>query len=70
MYRKNLPVWERVLRAGLAVALLIYALVFATSALLTTAAVVSAALIAVTGVVGYCPMCAIAGRRFLAKRDA
>jgi hypothetical protein len=64
--------WERVLRAALAMALLIYALLFATSALLSAVAVVSAVAVAVTGAVGYCPMCAIAGRKVLdhAKHDA
>lgn len=72
VYRKNLPVWERVVRAALAVALIGYALWFAPSALLSAVAGVSAIMVAVTGAVGYCPMCAIAGRRVIghAKHDA
>lgn len=62
LYMKNLPTWERLARliAGvLAVAASLY-LFAGTTAILLAA---SAAGIALTGLVGFCPMCALVGRR-------
>jgi len=61
-YVKNVPGWERALRLVLGAAAAGFALyTFAgpTGWLLAG----SAAGIAVTGLVGFCPMCAMAGRR-------
>lgn len=65
LYRKNLPLWERVLRATLGVALIVYVALFASSLLPVGIAVCSGLVLAITGMFGYCPMCAIAGRKFI-----
>jgi hypothetical protein len=66
-YAKNLPAWERSLRVllAVAVALLAGALLPAPGRWVAAAA---ALVFGVTGVVGFCPMCALAGRR-LANRS-
>lgn len=68
-YVKNLPTWERALRIGAACLMALGAWYFRDSmaAWGFGIAAVSAAL---TAVVGYCPMCALAGRRNLHPRSA
>lgn len=66
-FQKNLPLWERALRicAGLLVAALGFVLAPAPAPapLITWLAYGSGALLACTGFIGFCPMCALAGRR-------
>ncbi len=61
-YVKNVPGWERLLRIALAVAsaLVAWALLPAPWSWLTAA---SAAGFGATGLFGFCPACALAGRR-------
>lgn len=67
-YVKNVPVWERVLRvaAGAGVALLALSRLEGAAGIGLAAGAVG---IALTGLVGFCPMCAMVGRR-PAARDA
>ncbi len=62
IYMKNLPVWERLLRIGFGMAAAVYAALNIGSALgwVIAASGVGAAL---TGIFGFCPACALAGRR-------
>ncbi len=68
LYVKNLPTWERILRfvASLAMALCAYefrghpaGIVFAVLAVFNT----------LTAVFGFCPACAMAGRRLKPKAE-
>jgi len=61
-YVKNVPNWERVLRVvvGLAVIILSLKLLSGIAGILIA---VSAAGIVVSGLVGFCPMCAMLGRK-------
>ncbi|HQT26978.1 MAG TPA: DUF2892 domain-containing protein [Burkholderiales bacterium] len=61
-YVKNLPVWERLLRTGGGMMMAIYALsgLEGTVVWLLSAA---GAGVALSGLMGFCPMCAMAGRR-------
>ncbi len=63
VYQKNVPGWERAVRIVAAVGLVGYAwaghLPLLASAILTSAAVA----LVVTGFVGWCPACAMVGRR-------
>jgi hypothetical protein len=68
LYPKNVPNWERIVRIGLGVVLLVLALAGATplgvmSPLGQGVAVFSAAFIVLTGFVGWCPACALVGRK-------
>ena len=65
LYRKNLPNWERWLRVLVGVGLITYGLLGAPSLVITALALVSAVVVLATGFVGYCPACALAGRRFI-----
>jgi hypothetical protein len=68
-YRKNLPGWERAMRTIGGVAMIAYGL-FGVPGLLSMPGAMASYLIAGTGAVailtgffGFCPMCAMVGRR-------
>ncbi len=58
---KNVPVWERVLRVAAAAAAVALAVVLAAPWSWVAAA--SAVGLVATGLVGFCPACALVGRR-------
>ena len=62
-YVKNVPNWERVLRVITGVmALAFAALNWGTSSIAVGIGIMGAVL-AMTGLVGFCPMCAMVGRK-------
>lgn len=66
IYVKNLPWWERLLRIGAGTSIAAYALL-SVGGVLGGAIVACGAGAALTGLFGFCPACALAGRR-LEKR--
>ncbi len=62
LYVKNVPVWERLLRAIVAMALAAYAVLNFGGAM-SWLLLASAASLVLTGVFGFCPACAMVGRR-------
>jgi len=67
-YVKNLPNWERILRVAAAIGLLIFAYYhWGNSRLSVGGAVIGAALV-MTGLMGYCPMCAMVGRKLIKQK--
>lgn len=62
IYVKNLPLWERSLRISLGAAVTVYA-VLNMASVWGWLIVTSGAGIALTGIFGFCPACALAGRR-------
>ena len=58
LYRKNLPGWERAMRVIGGVVMIVYGLATAGYLMAGAGAVVIA-----TGFFGFCPMCAMVGRR-------
>lgn len=63
-FAKNLPLWERVLRSLLGLALVAYGLLGPLAGALGGYAIAGAGVVAaLTGFVGFCPMCALVGRR-------
>ena len=62
IYVKNLPVWERTLRLGIAAAVAVFGFIELGGRGGWAAVIVGAGL-ALTGVFGFCPACALAGRR-------
>jgi hypothetical protein len=67
-YKRNLPFWERVARFVGATLLGLCALRFgATPAGLAFG--IFGVMAAVTALIGFCPMCAIAGRRLRARSE-
>lgn len=65
LYRKNLPNWERWLRVIAGVALIAYALIGTSSLLIMGLVLASALVVVVTGFVGFCPACAMVGRKLV-----
>jgi hypothetical protein len=66
MYLKtNLPGWERALRVVMGVMLAGLAYLFAPTALMTWVGFGMGAMFAGTGFIGFCPMCAMVGRRYI-----
>lgn len=62
-YVKNVPTWERVLRLLMGMAALAFAgMNWGVSSLGVGAGVVGA-MLAMTGLMGFCPMCAMVGRK-------
>ena len=61
-YVKNVPVWERMLRVAIGAALVLYAL-FALNGTPTWVLIASAAGLVLSGLFGFCPACAMVGRR-------
>lgn len=68
LYIKNLPGWERVLRVAAGVVLAILTLL-GVGGTWTRVIMSVAVVLLLTGLIGFCPACALAGRR-LAKRNS
>ncbi|GHC93292.1 hypothetical protein GCM10007320_44090 [Pseudorhodoferax aquiterrae] len=65
--KRNLPLAERAARLALAAAALTVAYVWSDIAPLAWAAGVSACTLAGTAIVGFCPACALLGRKPVAR---
>ncbi len=62
-YVKNVPGWERIIRIAMGLMALAYATMnWGTSGLAVGMGIMGAAL-AMTGLIGFCPMCAMVGRK-------
>lgn len=61
-YVKNVPTWERVARVVIGLAV-VYAGFVLLGGVWGTVVALSAAGIVASGLVGFCPMCAMVGRR-------
>jgi Protein of unknown function (DUF2892) len=62
IYRKNLYTWEQALRLIASVALIAYPLVAMPNGLLSYGLIATGVVMAVTGLFGYCPACAMFGK--------
>ena len=63
VYQKNLPQWERWVRVLAGLTLVGWSLLGTSSQLITALTVLSAVFIIGTGFIGYCPACAMVGRK-------
>jgi hypothetical protein len=63
LYVKNLPGWERALRIVMGLAGLVFAAMNWGSVNLAVGVGLMGAVLAVTGLFGFCPMCAMVGRK-------
>ena len=66
-YPKNVPNWERGARIVFGVVLIAMALFGSFSALMSTMLIASALFVIGTGFVGWCPACALVGRKLNMK---
>ena len=67
LYRKNLYSWESMLRIVVGLGLAAYCLFAVPGSLLTYVIAASGVGFALTGMIGWCPMCAMVGRRLKEK---
>jgi len=67
-YKKNLPFWERVARFGGAVMMGLCAAWYGAAPAGWAFGILSV-LSAATALIGFCPMCAIAGRRLRTRQE-
>lgn len=65
--KRNLPTWERATRIVAGVAVGAAAANGLTTGTVTWLALVTAATLVLTAFVGFCPACAMVGRRYLDK---
>lgn len=65
--KRNLPIWERALRLAAVVVILWLALSGVSAGIVTWLAFVTAATMALTAFVSFCPACALVGRRYLGQ---
>lgn len=62
-YTKNLPTWERILRVIMGIMSLAYVGMNWGGSSLAVGMGIMGTVLAMTGMIGFCPMCAMAGRR-------
>lgn len=62
-YVKNVPGWERALRIVMGLAALVFAFMSWGTAPVAVAVGLMGAMLALTGLFGFCPMCAMVGRK-------
>ncbi|MCX7315193.1 MAG: DUF2892 domain-containing protein [Hyphomicrobiales bacterium] len=62
-YQKNLALWERTVRVVAALAMIACGLIGLQGLAIGYLIAAAGVFVAVTGVFGYCPACAMAGRR-------
>lgn len=68
LYVKNVPGWERALRIAMGLAGLAFAAMNWPADTLAVAVGLLGAMLALTGLVGFCPMCAMLGRKLDQER--
>lgn len=66
-YTKNVPGWERVLRGVIGITGISFAIMSWGSSMLAVGAGIAGAMMAITGLFGFCPMCAMKGRKLTKK---
>lgn len=62
-YIKNVPGWERIIRIAMGLMALGYAVMSWGASGLAVAMGIMGTMLAMTGVIGFCPMCAMVGRK-------
>jgi hypothetical protein len=67
-YVKNVPTLERIVRVVAGLAALWFAVMHWGTSNLAVGAGVAGAMLALSGLVGFCPMCAMVGRKMNKKR--
>ena len=66
-YSKNVPTWERIVRVVMGAIGLVYAVMNWGVSGLAVGLGVMGAMLAISGLVGFCPMCALLGRKLKSK---
>lgn len=61
--QRNLPAWERAVRLGGGLVLAFASVLWLSGGWLAWTGLASALMMGLTGIVGFCPACALAGRQ-------
>ncbi|MDR3486622.1 MAG: DUF2892 domain-containing protein [Bradyrhizobium sp.] len=64
-FKTNLPGWERAIRIAMGIMVAGLAYLYAPSPLMTWVGIAMGVMFAGTGFIGFCPMCAMVGRRYI-----
>jgi hypothetical protein len=64
-FKTNLPGWERAIRIAMGIMVAGLAYLYAPSPMMTWVGIAMGVMFAGTGFVGFCPMCAMVGRRYI-----
>jgi hypothetical protein len=64
-FKTNLPTWERLTRVIMGIMIIGLAYQYAPTPLLSWVGTAMGVMIAGTGFTGFCPMCAMVGRKYL-----
>jgi hypothetical protein len=67
-YAKDVPGWERALRVIAGLAMIAFGLLGLQGQVIGYAVAAGGVVAALTGLVGFCPMCALVGRKLDAER--
>jgi hypothetical protein len=62
-FKVNVPGWERLLRLAAGVGVAVLAALYANTPALAWIGMAGGLMFALTGLVGFCPMCAMVGRK-------
>ena len=68
IYRKNLYTWEQALRVSASLALIAYGATAMKGTILGYGLIATGVVLAITGLFGWCPMCAMFGRTLKVKQ--
>lgn len=66
-YVKNIPNWERILRIVMGIMGLVFAAMNWGTSNLAAGAGIAGAILSMTGLAGFCPMCAMVGSKLIKK---
>lgn len=64
-FKTNLPGWERAIRFAMGITVAALAYLYAPNSVMTWIGIGMGVMFAVTGFIGFCPMCAMVGRRYI-----
>ena len=67
-FKINVPGWERLLRVAAGVCVAILAALYANAPTVMWIGVAGGLMFGLTGLVGFCPMCALVGRKAVEPR--
>ncbi len=67
-YQKNLPLWERALRVLIGIIVIAVTLSLSLDGWVRALIIAGAATFTFFGFIGFCPMCAMVGRKLDAKK--
>jgi hypothetical protein len=70
LYIKNLPIWERILRASMSIGLVAYGMLELNGLTVGYIVMGMGAMMLITGFLGFCPLCAMVGRKLERKNKA